>query len=427
MRIDMLFDWILIISTTLIAIKSYKLLLSRKNSSISNFVILILYVFCVVPIILNYIIGIPKYEVTYWYKPFISPMKNENVNIIYDLYIFITILFLYLFLATKKPKDDLKNENTLTSLYNNNKIISIFLILLPILLIIITGSFKNYLTFNVATSRGFEDIKALKMMTPCLLISVITYFSITFKGKMNIKKVIMSFIYFFVIVWISGKRFMIANILILIVFYITNLDLEEKTRKKFLKYMPILFIMLISFSAFYLIKVRPMKDTSTSGVYEMLRVDFGRDDVIKYVINEELINENRILDYRGETIIGLIGSFIPRKLWTNKPYPHYMYLTSSILGINKLDLPAGTTPCFLEMTICNFGIMGMPIGVLSLLLLCFFADRIKDIDKKGISLIILSVLLTQSMDVYLVLILFYFAMKLLEHMFKNKKIRIVWR
>ena len=45
----------------------------------------------------------------------------------------------------------------------------------------------------------------------------------------------------------------------------------------------------------------------------MLRVDFGRDDVIKYVINKEIIRGERILEYRGETFLSLIGSFYSTK------------------------------------------------------------------------------------------------------------------
>lgn len=421
------FDWLLIIISTFIVLLSYKRIIFKKNTSVANYIISIIYVFCVLPIVLNYFIGIPKYNTAYWYKPFISAMQNNRVNIIYDIYIMISIILLYTIFGIKTNIRELKKENTLTSIYRNNKIISIVLILSPLILIIWTGTWKNYLVYNVSSSRGFSETADVVLMTPCLLISIITYFSIVFKKSINARKVLFSILYFVLIIWISGKRFMIANILVLVIFYVVNMNLKSSTRKRMYVIIPLLCILLVGFSAFYLMKVRPMSETSFESIYDMLRVDFGRDDVIKYVINEEIINNNMILDYRGESFISLIGSFIPRKIWPNKPYPHYMYLTASILSVDKLNIPAGTTPSLLEMAICNFGFMGFPIGIGVLLILCAFIDKCTDIDRKAIYLLVFIVLLTQSMDVYLITIVLLVLMRIIMILFKNKPIKFVWK
>lgn len=421
------FDWLLIIISTLIVLISYKRIIFKKNTSVANYIISIIYIFCVLPIILNYFIGIPNYNTAYWYKPFISAMQNNSVNIIYDIYIMLSIILLYIIFGRKIKNKELNEENTLTSTYRNNKIIAIILILLPLILIICTGTWRNYLVYNVSSSRGFSETADVVLMTPCLLISVMTYFSVVYKGHINTKKVIFSILYFVVIIWVSGKRFMIANILALVIFYVANMNLKIRTRKKLYIIIPVLCTLLVAFSGFYLMKVRPMSETSFESTYEMLRVDFGRDDVIKYVINEEIINNNMILDYRGESFISLIGSFIPREIWPNKPYPHYMYLTSSILNVDKLNIPAGTTPSLLEMVICNFGFMGFFIGIGLLLILCKFIDQCTDIDRKAIYLLLFIVLLTQSMDVYLITIVLLVLMRIFMILFKNKPIKFVWK
>jgi len=422
---NVLLDWMLIIIGTLIVYFAYKKIVFQKNTSISNFILVIIYVFCVVPILLNYIIGIPKYNTVYWYKVFIGPMNNENVSIMYDIYILVTMICLYLFVSRKNKKIELKEFNTFTSL-TSNKIIATLFIISPIILIVCSGTFKNYMTFNVSSVRGLSEENLLNYMTPLLLLSTITYFSCIFKGRMCLKKVLISVVYFTAIVWISGKRFMIANILILSVFYMNNMNITEKTKKRMFYMLPMLIIMLIVFSAFYLIKVRPLSHTSASSIYEMLRVDFGRDDVIKYVINQEIILNNRILEYRGQTIIGLMASFIPRILWINKPYPHYMYLTGSILGLSIFNLPAGTTPSWFEMCICNFSLFGFIIGIISILLLCKLSDGSKDIDSKALCLLLIVVLLTQSIDVYLIVIALLFFTKLFMNLFKKKTVKFVW-
>lgn len=422
---DIIFDWIMIIISTIIMYKAYKNIVFLKNSSIANYIIVIIYVFCVLPIILNYFVGIPSYSTVYWYKPFRKAMNNSRVNIIYDIYIFLTIVILYVLFANRKLKLELKRENTLTSLFKNNKIIALLLIVSPLIVILCTGTLKNYAVYNVSSARGFSESGKISLITPALLISTITFFSVYFKENFNFKKIVISLIYFICIVWISGKRFMIANILVLMIFYIVNADIAYKTRKKISKYIPILGIFLISFSAFYLIIIRPLSDTSFESVYEMLRVDFGRDDVIKYVINEEIINNKNILEYRGETFVSLLFFFIPRKIWPTKPYPHYVYLTSSILGLSISKLPAGTTPSLLEMTICNFGILGFLLGIIFLCLLTYFIDKCKDIDSKAILLILLIVLLTQSMDSYIIFIFLLVLMRLFMLLFKNRSIKFI--
>ena len=84
-------DWLLIIFGTIFALSSFKKICFQKNCSISNFIICIVYVFCILPIILNYFVGIPEYNTVYWYKVFISPMNNETISCIYDIYIFIRV------------------------------------------------------------------------------------------------------------------------------------------------------------------------------------------------------------------------------------------------------------------------------------------------------------------------------------------------
>ena len=88
-------DWLMILITTIVTYKSYKKLVFDRHCSVSFYVILIVYIFCCVPIILNYLIGMPQYTVVYWYKAFIEPMNSVDVGAIYDIYITLAILALY--------------------------------------------------------------------------------------------------------------------------------------------------------------------------------------------------------------------------------------------------------------------------------------------------------------------------------------------
>ena len=206
------FDCFLILTTTGIVLLAYKRVVFRENCSVANYVIIVLYVFCVLPIILNYMVGLPQYITAYWYKPFIEPMHNEQVSIIYDLYIMLCIIFLYIFCGRKKRRIILAPYNSLTSILCDNRVISIILIFLPIIYIALTGSWKYYAVYAVSSARGLTESNKMALMTPCMLISMVVYFGTVFKEKLTVIKIILTLFYSVAIVWISGKRFMLANI-----------------------------------------------------------------------------------------------------------------------------------------------------------------------------------------------------------------------
>ncbi len=438
---SIILDIILIIIGTIITFRSYKSITFNKTKSVSDYVIIVIYVFCIIPIIFDYLVGVPTYQTVYWYKVFYSPMINSHISIIYDIYILLTILLLYFYSRKQyiinKDKEKISNnvndKKDVNKIANNylpifeNSFLSHLFILLPVLLIIFTGTINNYLTFNLASTRGLSENVSTSFMSPLLLLSLFTFFCKYYKKNITLKKLIFSLPYFFLIVWISGKRFMLANIILLLVYYVCNNKIGEKSRKKLYYSFPILLVILLSFSAIYLTKIRPLSNTTSSSVYEMLRVDFGRDDVIKYVIDQEVIKGSMILDYRGETFLSMILFWIPRKIWFNKPYPHYRYLTSSILLLPINQLPAGTTPSWFEMCICNFGILGFILAPLLLILFCKCSDSEKSLDLKALYIMLLTVLLTQCMDVYVIYILVILIAKAYFTFFKNRRVRFVWR
>ena len=416
-------DWLLIIFGTIFALSSFKKICFQKNCSISNFIICIVYVFCILPIILNYFVGIPEYNTVYWYKVFISPMNNETISCIYDIYIFASITMLYIYSSESKPKN---TQNDKLMFFNSN-IFGKIIVLSPFIYILISGTLKNYMVYNTQSLRGFDinNSSYFTNLIALIFLSLFSYYSSFFKKEKKRKVDYIVFIlYNLLIIWIVGKRFIFANIAITILYYLSQLDLKENIRRKMFKLVPVFLITLICFSGLYLKVVRPLSDTSFDSIYEMLRVDFGRDDVIKYTIEKEIIKNERILEYRGETMLGLLLQFVPRKIWPGKPYPHYMYLTSSLLNVNIFKLPAGTTPSYYEMAISNFGYFGFIFAIFTLLLLCYFADKSQSIDTKYIWTMLMVVLLTQSMDIYIIYIFIFALCKLFEFMYNLRKNKI---
>lgn len=425
-------DWALILISSCITVNSYKRIVKNKCSSIAHFIVLVEYVFLCIPILLNYCIGIPTYNYISWYKSFLPSMESESIAFIYDMYILVSIILLYCYARSydrRKSKYKKYEDIKLNGLFNNRIFLTI-VIVSPIIYIILSGKMTSYLIYASSGGRGIEDTGFTTFLSMLILFSIYAFCYQFFTKPVTKGRFLILLLYSFAISWINGKRFIIALMLIVYLFFYTRSDLSKKTRKKLEIYTPFLFVALVLFSYYYLVVIKPLSDVSFNSVYDMLRVDFGRDDVIKYVINKELFQKSRILDYRGETLLSTFLTFVPRAIWPNKPYPHYMYLTASILGTSIDKLPAGTTPSWFEMCIANCSWLGFVIGIVFIPILCKWCDRLKSIPYQMLMLVFIIVLVTQSTDAYvgfLVLIIVQFLIAKFigkgRLLFNNKKCR----
>lgn len=415
-------DWLMILITTIVTYKSYKKLVFDRYCSVSFYVVFIVYIFCCVPIILNYLIGMPQYTVVYWYKAFIEPMNNVDVSAIYDIYITFAIFALYIY-GTKMNRRLVSRATELNTVLrdeNEKPWIYVFGIASPVFYVLLSGNASKFLIYSSMSLRGVSGQDNL-ILNSLILVSLFCTCIMLFSGRITAKKMCVLALITFILAWLQGKRFIIAVMGVFYLFFLTKSELGEKGRKRVFWILPIMGITLIAFSAFYLAVIKPLSNMNFDSVYDMLRVDFGRDDVIKYVIYEEFFEKNHILDYPGQSFFSTLFIFIPRIIWPNKPYSHYQYLTSSILNLPISKLPAGTTPCWYEMTLCNFGYLGYLVGIFGLIGFCYFADSMKQTKSKSLVFMLILVLLTQNTDVYVVYILFIFMYYMEQHI-KHPKI-----
>lgn len=401
-------DWVFILMSSYLTIRALDRLLMRRNASLGNYVIAVTWLFCVLPILFDYLIGLPKYRTVYWYTPFIKAMENDDVSIIYDGLILSTMIAMHFYCVSHLRKED--NATALkwsTPLGESDPLLYLGM-LLPLVHVALSGLLPYLKTYGDPVTRGMPEGSSVSVNS-FLLIGLISA-GIWFFGRSK-----RAGFHFFVLIvysgavaWISGKRFMIALMLMVYLFFMLSGEVSHATRRKIKLLMPIGLLCLAAFSAFYLIGIRPLSDTSFDSVYEMLRVDFGRDDVTKYVIYHELFLGDHILQYPGQSFLSTFLVFVPRFLWQAKPYQHYQYLTSSILNLPIPLLPAGTTPSWWEMCIANLSSFGLMIAPLLLVGLVALADKAKSVSIRGTLLILLIALLTQSVDAYISLIILLF-------------------
>lgn len=98
------FDCLLIISSTYVLIRCTNRLLMKPGAFLGNYVILIVWVFCVLPILLDYLVGRPTFQTVYWYQHFIKPTEDNEVSSIYDILIFVSMYALYFFSNSHESK-----------------------------------------------------------------------------------------------------------------------------------------------------------------------------------------------------------------------------------------------------------------------------------------------------------------------------------
>lgn len=325
-------DFMLIIPATYILYKVIKTIITKGNTSLNYFSIIVVYVFCVIPIILNYCIGLPKYSTLYWYKPFIKPMRNQIVTIIYDVYILTSIVIMYFAgkRYLRKYEMDPKYSDVMPEVRSLGLWITIYL--LPYIYILVTGKLVEFTYYGSLSQRGIIGTSNT-IINSLILISIYSITRICFSGMFNKKKFIFLLIGSFLLAWIQGKRFILAEMILIYLYCFSRTEKRENVRKKLWVIIPIIGCALIAFSVVYLAIIKPLSDMSSESIYDMLRVDFGRDDVIKYTIYKLFMLKENILDYPGQSFLSLIFIFIPRSIWPSKPFQHYMYLTSSILGV----------------------------------------------------------------------------------------------
>ena len=425
---DIIFDFIMFFLCFFCTLHSLNTIIKNKTSSATHFIVILLFVICCLPIFFNYVIGYPSYETIYWYRVFKSSMHSSSIAIIYDIYIILTVLLLEMYAMYY---DRVKSPYVVKSkiLYNSllqNKVIRLIAIFSPIIYIILSGNLSYFLLYGVRSSRYATDSDVGRIASMLILLSIYAYFFYFFSTSTKRGKVFFSLLYIFIITWLQGKRFIIVIIGIVILFYYTRNGLSRKKQKNLRRLLPVFAFLIILFSYFYLVIIRPMSNSSFSSIYDMLRVDFGRDDVIKYVIEKCIVKKETIVPYPGSSFLSTFLFFVPRTIWAAKPYPHYVYLTASILHLPIKDIPAGTTPSWLEMSIANFGVLGFVFGAISLLLLCIAIDRLKETNYQLIAVVLVCALLTQNIDVYLTFVVIFILQFLIRKITAKHRVVVVF-
>lgn len=424
-------DAILLIISTYILFYSVKNILSVGEKTVADYIVVVFYVFNCAPVFFDYIIGIPQFKYIYWWRDFCKGMKDDFTCIIYDLYMVVALFAIFFYINYHKRKNFIcLQSNTYNSLIT--RLFQIIVILSPYLLVLFCGHIKEYLVYGDLEIRGLKDNRDFfsNYLAAFTLLSLFFAATLFFKIRRSWYQWIFYLAYAFTIFWISGKRYIIVVFIILSLYlYTIRSDFSENDSKKVKKIMPWLVSLVGFFSTIYLVffKVGFVEGRTAlvfESIYETLRADFGRDDVIKYSIHRLLVGKGTYLDYYGQSFLSMFLIWIPHTIWKSKPMQHFVYLTAELKGLSIYNAGAGITPSWYEMCIANFGVFGFFIAIVTIPLFCYFIDKMERAGLKAAGLLIVVCLLTQSIDIYMFFYLILLAYGLKDNLFMHKKIII---
>ena len=391
---------VFLILSTLLIYPSVKRIVKYQSVSMADYVVILIAVFNCMPVLFDTAFGVPTY--VYWYKPFESVIGDFSVCMIYNSYILITLTALQLY--ARRISRIRGTQITYECVYLSSfrkPVVDAALAVLPIVYFIYRYGLAAFTGYTMLGRRGIRSGDS-QLINQMIILSIYIFATRFFSRPRNKKEYIGMFAFFFLLIWLNGKRYMIVTIGE-VAFYLYQMT--KKRSEKRARLTPILIIGAIGFvifSAYYITSIKV--NTASAYLYGTLRVDFGRDDVTKYVIHKVLIEHEPILDYPGQTVLADLLMFVPRSIWHGKPYPHYRYLTASILGVSTTSIPAGTTPSIFEMNLCNFGWMGIAVTIIVLVILCNIADKANELGTKVIILLIITNLLSQALDAVMILL-----------------------
>ena len=401
---------------TLIISAIYGIKVYRKKASSGRLIVYFMFFFiCVIPLALDYIIGLPDYTLYNTngrYGGFIKSFNDFETRAFYDLFLLMT-QFIIINCCKKKririkvlKKNEFHYRNNALNGFNNNmtsfkeevlansmRMVCFLFAVFPVLLSLVFGAYEILFAFGWRDYHFFENITnsgwysfaerfSYLGVTAAILLIIMKY------EKKNLWTAflrILAFVFLLMNMCIESKRSIIFFALIIalaVLLYCRNVNLKI-----------IVIVALISASIVVIysifVKTTLRNYSGFEGIYSALRVDMFRDDTIKFCIYSMLHpDEIKILDFPFQSYLSqikyfffidiLVGKF---KLFNLPGVGFNRYLSSALIG---RDISAGysymTTSIFDE-AIANFGFLGFIFAPFVCAKVSYMIDQAESLEK----------------------------------------------
>lgn len=355
------------ISAALILIDLYLTL--KCHPSIVTICSILFGLFFILPVFLDYAFGQPSY---FRYPGFYIAARDNSVKMTYAISIIVsTSLFLCSrrFSLIKLPnKNDFKRHlETLAERDRPWSGVVVFICLFPLFLVLFAPELDFYATYAMQY-RGHRTAP-IEVKVFHTYLQLICHVSILASGFLLVcsRRFMSSFLMLLPVwislAWIIGKRHAVAEIAIILL-----MSIVLRGRLKIYQLIMVtacLLIGVLSYSAWYQSFARGLSlaESGSDVVYDDLRVDFFRDDVLRLALfNASDQKPYTALDYKGESLWIYMTLPIPRSLWLKKPTSYGTAMMCSALGRPRSYLGYGMTTSIFDEAVSNFGFFGLIVA-----------------------------------------------------------------
>lgn len=365
----LIFEVLLIFIASLFLCKIGFDLLNKRISTLS-FMYIIFYIFYILPLILSYNSSDIFYKMYLYNESF----YNDSSMLISSI---INIIIVSFFIYIYRTKKIILNFN-LEKYSKNFTIISlsifVFLGFSLILLMVKAPDPSIYLVY-AQVIYDYDPVLREYHSIVAIFCRLMIFFSALY--FLFINKTKYSFIWYFgiafIVCWIAGKRSFVAYSLLI---FLVSLFLNSNVKPS--KMLVILIFSFLGFSVFsmsYQNNIRGFEDSSNIEKKENFYLDYSRLQNERYVIYS-LLRDQDVVPYVGASMLYNITFFVPRSIWSDKPYPYAVYYTNNFFNV-ELDnrLNWGLTTGLLDEFIANFYWFGVIFYLVLIRVFVNFNDK----------------------------------------------------
>ncbi|MDM1496783.1 hypothetical protein HX063_15450 [Myroides odoratimimus] len=327
--------------------------ISKPNYIVPLYAVFLLFFW--IPLILDTFIGIPDYS--FKFNVLNKIVRNSLVGVYYNLYVCFLILVFSFYSRKRYFNVNVADIDYLLQVVFRYKKLIYFVVALPLILLFFVDNPLIYLYYralndNYQVQSSFIDAILLNStFLSCLLGSVLLFVESNYGNKRTkgLRILIVLILLLFAVI-INGKRNVVP---VIIVIYFSLIYFRgDFSIKKLIRTLVFSGVLLFSFISFY----GKYSNTVPTENYARTRIDFGRLEVTKFVIYNEIVLNRSILEFRGQSFLFNTLIFVPRSIWEDKPQPYAVYMTKELLNFREVEyLGWSMTTSIFEESISNLG------------------------------------------------------------------------
>lgn len=416
-------DTITCVFSAWLLLKNWKTITNR----FANVVYILFLIFYILPLFIDCLYEIPPYG-NHFDAGFGLPSLDSTTRIVYDFFIIYVQLVVVRYLKRNDYNEDSDTSIDVTvpswMLYVGMLIPTIItLLVLQSPYMLYTFQWRELELIEIPKFYWYVETFSYIAITCCALLLCTTGNSVMTR--------ILALVFMYMNICEQGKRaaLFFAMINVALVLYYNYAHAKKNTRHYGTLFVVVSFVLIIMqnmLSITFQVQQNRGYSEDASNMIEMARVDFLRDDRVRYSIYDEIYNNGSVLDYKGQSILAEACNAFPLMYVFGKyevaRYKYQNMLSCSMVGDNPhTSDKQHMTPCFIGELVSNLGVV---LGLLIIpFIIIWFLKLARKYPYPLNAFIILCFTLLNLFSVTYIVLFFEFTF-LFTYIFKRKNYKI---